>query len=798
MNLPTSLLALGLLATSATLIGTQTPASAQINATGTRLVLGVANAQPNGEIYEASTSPDRRYLVFTSDATNLVADDTNGVPDVFVKDLVASTVSRVSQLPGGGDSDGASYEPSISDNGRYVAFTTDSDLFDEENDFNFEPDVYVVDRDADTDAIFDEFTVNGAVNTQRSSVGTGGLEADFGARSGKLSGNGAWVAFSTDDSLAAADTNSSPDVYVRATTGDNTVLISKGANAGGGGGDLPSINTNGRYVSYSTTATDVVPGEAQGGLILRDRDTDADAILDESGATATEHLNKSTAGTVSGGAADSAGRASISPDGACVAFKFINGAGLTADATSNAVYLRTRGASPSTALVSKTMGGLAASEVGNPTVSPNCRYVSFDSRDSALAPNQASPLARDVFVKDLTTATLDRVSKLNSGNGVGGAVGTSENAQTYNDEAALLVSTATQIAGASGGNGFRDPFLVNYDEVPTCTPGTPTVSAATATTVTVTLAKCVVGAGQGTVPTGYTVSMYSRTSTTPIGTVNVASTATTALFTGRTAGSLYRFRVAATTVGGAGPLSVYSGFAMPPFKTLNQYTTQQFTDMAGRAPTATELSAWSAALGAGTQSAKSYAVTASNFANWNGNNAAFTRLYQVAFGVLPSTTEFNTRTASLRTKTTAATKQTTLASISTTYAAAAAWKARYPAADSNTTFVTKVFNNATVPASAARTSAINSYVTKLNGATITRAGVIAAVTGYSSANAGQTLVVAAQAPLVNVVGLYTGMLRRVPTATEVTTWKPLSTTALASQALAQSILGGAPYDLRIP
>ena len=798
IKLPTSLLALGLLATGATLIGTSTSASAQVNATGTRLVLGVANAQPNGEIYEASTSPDRKYLVFTSDATNLVTDDTNGVPDVFVKDLVAGTVSRVSQLPGGGDADAASYEPSISDNGRYVAFTTDSDLFDENADFNFEPDVYVVDRDANTNNIFDEFTVAGAVNTQRASVGTGGLEADFGARSGKISGNGAWVAFSTDDSLAAADTNSSPDVYVRSTTIDKTVLISRGANAGGGGGDLPSINTSGRYVSYSTTATDVVPGEAQGGLILHDRDTDNDAVLDEAGATATEHLNKSTAGAVSGGAADSAGRASISSDGACVAFKFINATGLTADATSNAVYLRKRGVSPSTVLASKTISGFAASEVGNPTVSPNCRYVGFDSHDSALAPNQATPLARDVFVKDLTTGTLDRISKLNSGNVYGGATGTSENAQTYNDEAALLVSTATQMAGANGGNGFRDPFLVNYDEVPTCTPGTPTVSAATASTVTVTLAKCTVAAGQGTVPTGYKVSMYSRTSTTPIGTVNVAASATTATFTGRTAGSLYRFKVAATTVGGAGPVSGYSGFAMPPFKTLNQYTTQQHLDMAGRVPTSTELSTWGAALTAGTQTAKSYAVTASGFANWNGNNAAFTRLYQVSFGALPTTTEFNSRTASLRSQTTATGKQTTLGSISTTYSSGLPWKARYPAADSNNTFVTKVFTNGAVPASAARTSAINSYVTKLNAAQITRAGVIASVTGYNGANAGQSLVVASQTPLVNVVGLFTGMLRRVPTATEVTTWKPLSTTALASQALAQSILGGVAYDARIP
>lgn len=794
-RIASSLVALGVLAGSAALLN-PLPASAQINHTGTRLVLGVAGAQPNGEIYEASTSPDRHYLVFTSDASNLVAGDDNGVPDVFVKDLVAGTVSRVSTLPGGGESDSATYEPSISDNGRYVAFTSDSDLFDEDNDFNFEPDVYVVDRDLDNDGTFDEFEATGGVDVRRMSVGTGGIEADFGGRSGKISGNGAWVAFATDDSLDAADTNSSTDVYVRSTTTDNTQYVSKGTTAGGGGGDLPSINASGRYVTFATSATDLVTGQTKGGLILQDRDTDNDAILDEAGAVANEHLNKSTAGTVTSGSADTAARASISPDGSCVAFKFINGSGLTADAVPNAVYVRNRTAG-TTVLASKTLGGLAASEVGNPAISPNCKYVGFDSSDSALAPFDAS-IARDVYVKNLQTGVLDRVSAKEAGIGGLSATGTSENAQVYDAGATLLVSSATKMSGADGGNGFRDPFLVTYTEVPTCTPGTPTVTAATRVSVTVTLAKCSVAAGAGTVPTGYQVTMYNRTSATPIATQNVAASATTVTFSSLTTGSLYRFKVAASAAGGVGPTSVYSGFSLPPFKTLNQFTTQQFTDMAGRAPTSTELTTWSTALTNGTQTAKSYAVAASNFANWAGNNAAFIRLYQVSYGTAPATAEFNTRTASLRTKTTTATKQTQLETISAAYAGTASWKARYPAADSNTTFVTKVFTNAGVAASASRTSAINSWASKLTAKTVTRAQVVARVTGYVTTNAGQPLVVPAQVGIVNTQDLFTGLLRRPATAAEVTTWKPQSTTATASQTLAQFLLSAASYDARIP
>jgi len=798
-KITSTLLALGLLAGGTTTLLTTTatsPASAQINQTGTRLVLGVGGAQPNGEIYEASTSPNRRFLVFTSDASNLVAGDTNGAPDVFVKDNTLNTVTRVSVLADGSEADAASYEPSISDNGQYVAFTTDSDLFDQDNDFNFASDVYVVNRDANNNGVFDEYATDGAVTTTRMSVGNGGQEADFGGRSGKISGDGKWVAFVADDSLAAADTNSSSDVYVRATDPavDNTRLVSGGSTTGGGGGDLPAISQTGRYITFATSATDVVPGEAQGGLILRDRDTNNNNVFDESGSVANEHINKSTAGTVSGGSADDAASASISPTGSCVAFKFINGSGLTTDAGTNSVYVRDRVAHTTT-LASKTLGGLVASEVGNPTISPDCHLVGFDSSDSALAPFDAS-IARDVYVKNMTTNQLDRVSAKNSGVGGLSATGTSENRQVYDDGATLLVSSATQMAGADGGNGFRDPFLVTYQSVPTCTPAASAVSAATKSSLTVTIGKC--AANTGAVPTSYAVKLYSRTSATPVSTQNVAASATTVTFTGLTAGSLYRFKTAGTTVGGSGPDSAYSGFGLPPFKTLNAFTTQQFTDMAGRAPTSAELTAWSTALTNGSQTGKSYAVTAANFANWIGNNAAFTRLYQVSYGALPSITEFNSRTAALRVKTTAATKQAVLDADSTAYSGTASWKARYPAADTNTTFTTKVFTNAGVAASASRTAAINAYVAKLNAHTITRPGVISAVTGYVTTNSGQSLVVAAQASLVNVEAMFTGMLRRMPTAAEVTTWKPQSTTTLATQALANFILTGASYDARIP
>lgn len=73
-------------------------------------------------------SADGRYVAFTSGAPNLVANDTNGCGDVFVRDLIAGTTERVSVSSDGEQSRGCSWGPSISANGRFVAFVSDPNL----------------------------------------------------------------------------------------------------------------------------------------------------------------------------------------------------------------------------------------------------------------------------------------------------------------------------------------------------------------------------------------------------------------------------------------------------------------------------------------------------------------------------------------------------------------------------------------------------------------------------------------------------------------------------------------------
>jgi hypothetical protein len=89
----------------------------------TRLVsVGTDGTQGNDDSDSPSLSADGRYVAFSSDASNLVSDDTNDTYDIFVYDTVANTTRRVSVGDNGIQANEGSYLPSISADGRYVAF----------------------------------------------------------------------------------------------------------------------------------------------------------------------------------------------------------------------------------------------------------------------------------------------------------------------------------------------------------------------------------------------------------------------------------------------------------------------------------------------------------------------------------------------------------------------------------------------------------------------------------------------------------------------------------------------------
>lgn len=197
-----------------------------------------------------AVSDDGRYVVFESEASNLVPGDTNGVVDVFVRDRVAGTTERVSVSARGKQGNGASRAGSISADGRFVGFdSVATNLVP--GDTNAQGDVFVRDR------------LRGA--TERVSVGPGGVEANSATVNVRLSADGRFAAFQgLATNIAAGAGNGYSQIFVRDRLNDTTDLASTNANGQlGTSGDSynPMISSDGRYVTFVSTASNLVPGD---------------------------------------------------------------------------------------------------------------------------------------------------------------------------------------------------------------------------------------------------------------------------------------------------------------------------------------------------------------------------------------------------------------------------------------------------------------------------------------------------------------------------------------------------------
>lgn len=177
-----------------------------------RLSVTSGGAGGNGASTDPQVSADASIVVFVSSADNLVAGDTNGAADVFVADLVSGIVSRVSVATGAVEANGASSEPAVSADGRYIVFSSDaSNLV--AADTNTASDVFVHDRNT------------GA--TSRVSVKSGGGQVNGASRSGAISPTGEWVAFESDATdLVSGDSNAKTDVFAALRAGGTVVRMS--------------------------------------------------------------------------------------------------------------------------------------------------------------------------------------------------------------------------------------------------------------------------------------------------------------------------------------------------------------------------------------------------------------------------------------------------------------------------------------------------------------------------------------------------------------------------------------------
>jgi Tol biopolymer transport system component len=248
----------------------------------TRVMPGLGNTLPDAGAAIDAFSPDGRYVVIESASTNLVPGDGNSLYDVFLRDQVAGTTTRVSVGLGGADGDGDSWEGAVSDNGRYVGFTSSADNL-VPNDTNGRTDVFVRDLVAGT--------------TERVSLDWTG--AQLGSYSGvvRMSADGRYVAFSTDSYLttpAKIDVDYQTFIRDRALAKTSWVSVNSAWEAANNGAFPEAISADGRFVLFTSIVDNFLPGDTNSAfdVYLRDRlqpfyaDSDADGWGDPTTTTA--------------------------------------------------------------------------------------------------------------------------------------------------------------------------------------------------------------------------------------------------------------------------------------------------------------------------------------------------------------------------------------------------------------------------------------------------------------------------------------------------------------------------------
>jgi Tol biopolymer transport system component len=220
----------------------------------TRLVsVTQSNIQGNGSSYKPSVSNNGRYAAFSSDASNFAANDTNNASDVFLYDVKTRIITLVSVNAEGMPGNGRSFDAQISGNGRFVVYLSNAGNL-VEGDTNDQYDIFLYDRKKNT--------------TRRISINSLGEQANGSSLSPRISTKGRFIAYVSDaDNLVDNDNNQLPDIFRFDNKTGITSRISlnaKGGEATGAGSFSPDINANGRYVVFESYADDLVEGDTNG------------------------------------------------------------------------------------------------------------------------------------------------------------------------------------------------------------------------------------------------------------------------------------------------------------------------------------------------------------------------------------------------------------------------------------------------------------------------------------------------------------------------------------------------------
>jgi Tol biopolymer transport system component len=375
--------------------------------------------QGNDPSSSPASSSDGRVVAFDSIATNLVAGDTNAEIDIFVRDRQTAQTTRVSVASDGAQANDLSVLPAVSGDGRYVAFESDATNL-VPGDSNGRRDIFVRDRQT--------------AQTTRVSVASDGTQgsSDFGFSQGadaSISADGRFVAFQAGfTNLVPGDTNSCvslpnlppgecPDIFVHdRQTGQTTrVSVASDGTQANDQSFRPAISADGRYVTFASVASNLVPGDTNGaqGVFLG-----TDVFVHDRQTGQTTRVSVASDGT-------QANRESFAPtvsaDGRYVAFLSLasnlvprDNNGRRNPLLGQDVFVHDRQTGQTTRVSVASDHRQALGPSFDPSISADGRRVAFASDASNLVLMDSNKLG-DVFVRDRQAGTTVRASLASDG-----------------------------------------------------------------------------------------------------------------------------------------------------------------------------------------------------------------------------------------------------------------------------------------------------------------------------------------------------------------------------------------------
>jgi Tol biopolymer transport system component len=362
-----------------------------------RLSVSATGEEGDHNSWSSVMSADGRYVAFVSLAGNLDHETDNQVSDIFLYDRLLGELRRISRGVNGAAANGNSYNPALSGDGRYLAFASLADNL-VAGDLNSAGDVFVYDSTAGT--------------IERVSVGVNGQEADAGSRSPVLSADGRYIAFRSDaTNLIAGENNNSSDIFVydRLSGTTERVSVNSAGEPGNDDSHSPAISADGRFVAFSSRATN---------LVANDTNNAEDIFLHDRNSKTTARVSVAAGGEQANGHSS---EPALSADGRFVAFQS-QASNLVANDSNRVagvfVYNRETGVIERISLNSAGEG--ANRHSGQPAISADGRIVAFASSATNLAPGTWHGYL-SIFAHDRETAFTTRISSDRDGIEANGA-----------------------------------------------------------------------------------------------------------------------------------------------------------------------------------------------------------------------------------------------------------------------------------------------------------------------------------------------------------------------------------------